>query len=49
MKQMPYEIPLKISEVQELRKKAAVLLVEKDFKPIFLRKKNMGQKDSVHV
>lgn len=48
MKQMPYERPLKIPEVQELGKKAAMLSVEKDLKPIFVRKKTC-QKDSVHM
>lgn len=44
MKQMPYKTTLKIPEVQELRKKAAVLLVEKDLKPTFVRKKTWGKK-----
>lgn len=50
MKQMPYERPSEIPEVQELRKKAAMLLLEKDLKPIFLRKKKKkGQRDSTCV
>lgn len=44
MKQMPYKRPLKVHEVQELRKKAAMLLVEKDLKPIFLRRKTWIKK-----
>lgn len=49
MKQMPYERPSEIPEVQELRKKAAMLLLEKDLKPIFLRKKKKSQRDSTCV